>query len=385
MCPQLAAKAGAVLVLLPAVLVGQTVPTKVLSKPDAEIQDPFTQLSSVRELGDGRVVVADSRDKTVQLVAFGGAAKKIGREGSGPNEYAMPQRLYAAGGDTTYLWDPLNSRFLLIKPDGAPGGTFSLGNVEAGAATRMILTPQAIDSRGRFYYRGPGITQSPEGPVVSDSLPILRFDRATKKTDTLAYMVNTAKVSSSGGQGNRRVAFTIQNKPFGDEDQWAVTPDGRVAIVRAADYHVDWFGASKAKGPAIQFEKLKVTEDDKKAWREARSRVQGLAMTTQVGRAGGSQTQTQAIRPSDLPEPEWPEYKGAFTSVTSAPDGKLWIQRTSPASQKGTTYDVLDANGRLVSKVMIPERTRLIGFGKGTIYLVRFDEDDLQYLQRYRM
>jgi len=33
----------------------------------------------------------------------------------------------------------------------------------------------------------------------------------------------------------------------------------------------------------------------------------------------------------------------------------------------------------------LPKQTRVIGFGAGgTVYTIRVDEDDLQYLQRYR-
>jgi hypothetical protein len=35
--------------------------------------------------------------------------------------------------------------------------------------------------------------------------------------------------------------------------------------------------------------------------------------------------------------------------------------------------------------VVLPAKTRLLGFGQGTVYLVRTDDDDLQYLQRYRL
>jgi len=49
------------------------------------------------------------------------------------------------------------------------------------------------------------------------------------------------------------------------------------------------------------------------------------------------------------------------------------------------TFDVFDQTGRVVSRVALPAETRLIGFGNGTVYLARSDEDDLQYLQRYRL
>ena len=46
----------------------QNVPTRTLSKPDAEYSEPFTQVTGVRELKDGRLIVIDPRDKTVQVV-----------------------------------------------------------------------------------------------------------------------------------------------------------------------------------------------------------------------------------------------------------------------------------------------------------------------------
>jgi len=45
---------------------------------------------------------------------------------------------------------------------------------------------------------------------------------------------------------------------------------------------------------------------------------------------------------------------------------------------------VFDRGGNLVQKVVLPQRTRVIGFGDGTVYTVRMDEDDLQYLQRHK-
>jgi hypothetical protein len=46
-------------------------------------------------------------------------------------------------------------------------------------------------------------------------------------------------------------------------------------------------------------------------------------------------------------------------------------------------YDVFGVDGRLVRRVSFPAKTKLVGFGQGTVYAVRTDEDDLQYLERY--
>jgi hypothetical protein len=46
-------------------------------------------------------------------------------------------------------------------------------------------------------------------------------------------------------------------------------------------------------------------------------------------------------------------------------------------------YDIINGQGKLVERVQLPPRTKLVGFGVSTVYVVRLDQDDLQYLQRY--
>jgi hypothetical protein len=60
------------------------------------------------------------------------------------------------------------------------------------------------------------------------------------------------------------------------------------------------------------------------------------------------------------------------------------VRRTAPAGAP-PTYDVIDAAGKLVNHVVLPKKTRLVAFGNGVVYLVRMDDDDLQYLGRYRL
>ena len=64
--------------------------------------------------------------------------------------------------------------------------------------------------------------------------------------------------------------------------------------------------------------------------------------------------------------------------------GELWALRSRPAGDEIPVYDVFGADGRLTRRVTFPAKTRLVGFGDGTVYVARSDEDDLQYLERYR-
>jgi hypothetical protein len=45
---------------------------------------------------------------------------------------------------------------------------------------------------------------------------------------------------------------------------------------------------------------------------------------------------------------------------------------------------VFDQQGRKIAEVTLRPRSRVVGFGQGTVYVARSDEDDLQYLERYR-
>ena len=368
-------------------------PTRALGKPDTEYAEPFTQISGIRELRDGRVIVADVREKTVQLIDFRAAsAQKIGREGSGPGEFAMPARLRALPGDTSVVYDPLNRRFLIIGPDGKVG-PFASYEKEDGGPTRISAGPRYSDARGRLYSLGPSFSISPNGQSSSaDSAPLLRLDRATRTTDTVTF-VHTPLTQIRTSQGGTNVSVRAGGgNPFVAVDDWAVLPDGRVAVIRVKDYHVDWYAPNgqRSSGPAIAYEKLKVTDDDKRAFRERRTSGSGMTMvvTQQVGPGGTSTNAGPAPTNVQLPEPtDWPELKPPFTTgaAAAAPNGQLWVLRTRPAKDKVPTYDVFDAGGRVIGRVALPVDTRLVGFGNGTVYLARSDADDLQYLQRYRL
>lgn len=377
---------------------GAQAPLKTLSKPDIEYAEPFTLITGIRELRDGRVIAADAREKTVQLIDLKtGTAAKIGREGSGPGEFALPMRLLGLPGDTSAVYDPLNRRYLLIGPDGKVGAFASYEAQEGTPARVRISIPRFIDARGRLYSVGPSFNINPTGPTSSaDSAPILRLDRTTKKTDTVAFIrIPPVTVTTSGGGGGQNVSVRAGGgNPFAATDDWAVLPDGRVAVLRVKDYHVDWYAPNgqRTSGPAIAFDKIKVTDEDKKQYRErSASGAAGTAivMSQRVG-PGGASSSASVGAPTNvqLPEPtDWPDVKPPFTAnaAIGAPNGQVWVLRTRSAKDKIPTYDVFDASGKVVSRVALPADTRLIGFGNGTVYLARSDEDDLQYLQRYRM
>jgi hypothetical protein len=290
----------------------------------------------------------------------------------------------------------LNNRLLLINPNATVGGFVDLnvpppsGGRGEGRGTMMIggSIPIAADTKGRMYTQGSSFRMTDTGPQSVDSVPMIRWDRAAKR-DTVAWLrvpAGANQVSSRGGRGNQSVMVRIGGgPPFNGADQMAVAPDGRIAIAHHDPYSVDFVSETgqRTRGQPIRYDRQKISEGHKQEWRDRQKSATGLQMTVDnngrrsatVGPAGQTQD----------PEVWGGEYMPPFlqTALGFANDGYLWIQRTGPAGQP-PTFDVIDRTGNLAQKVVLPKRSRLVGFGNGAVYVVRLDEDDLQYLQKYR-
>jgi hypothetical protein len=413
---------GTALVVPAAPLLAQTVPVRTFTKPAVEYGEPYSAVRGVRELADGRVVVTDPRDKVVQLVDLKASrATTLGREGSGPNEYQMPSGVFALPGDSTLIADPLNSRFLVLGPRGALAGTWSPAAAApaggggdrpasqsvparppAGGGGPVVMTmggggpmammqTRATDAQGRVYTTGSPIAMTPEGPKAADSLPILRITRSNSATDTVAWLQVPKGNTSVGGSGGN-MNIRIGGGPFAANDGWAVLADGRVAVVRYADYHVEVYPAAgrgaPARGTPVRFTPVRVTDAEKQEWRDTRARSGGMAIAiTRTDGPGGASQQSRAVAPPAQEPTDWPAVMPPFDAgrVFATPTGQLWVGRHQSASDKAPRYDVFDASGKHTGQVVFPADTRVIGFGKGTVYTVRIDEDDLQYLQRWTL
>ena len=66
------------------------------------------------------------------------------------------------------------------------------------------------------------------------------------------------------------------------------------------------------------------------------------------------------------------------------PDGQVWVPRTRAADDSIPFYDVFDRRGRKIQQVKLRPSSSIIGFGRGTVYVIRVDGDDFQHLERFR-
>jgi len=336
-----------------------------LATPVARAPDSFVEIASVRELKDGQVIVLDRRQLTIQVLDLvAQRSRSLGRTGEGPGEYRAPLKLVPLLGDSTALIDGMaGSRLLIITPDAQVNGGLSLPRVDA------LSYPDWSDRTGRLYSTVHRVAAKGRS---GDSAWIVRWD-GTGRLDTVAAISVT--VNS---------AATPSLLPFAARDEWAVAPDGRVAVVSPKHFRVTFFGGTGGQqrvGPALEDDLVQVSEDDKREWRK-KAQEPALALTSS---RGGPVILTWLRLPYREPS-GWPNYLPPLRSggVKFAPDGLLWLERATRFGAR-PVVDVIDENGKAIRRIQLPSGTRLVGFGLRSVYLARSDQDNLEWLEKYQL
>ncbi len=88
---------------------------------------------------------------------------------------------------------------------------------------------------------------------------------------------------------------------------------------------------------------------------------------------------------SGVEDYEWPDVMPAFAAggVRVTPEGDAWVRRSVPVGDDAV-FEVFGADGQLKERITFPAARRIAGFGPEHVYMVRNDEFDLQWLERYR-
>ena len=312
---------------------------------------------------------------------------------------------------------PNEANFLIGGPNGTPGTDRDGRLLFRGMPNfRMMMGAPGGNNTGAM----------PQ-PTIPDSAPLLRMDLATRKMDTLAYL----KIPKSSVQMTRddagRISVNVTVNPLPVVDDWAVLSDGSVAVLRGQDYRIEWQrpDGSKVTTPKISFDWKRMSEEDKIAFldssRVAMEKVRQAAMSGNPaafqaganavmggGMPGGGGTRVQVQIGGDGPMPpqrgggdgggrggdagrgggpggmgninvppinmvspsELPDYAPPFQagSARGDLDGNMWV-RTTKVVQGGSVYDVINAKGELIDRVLMPAGRVIAGFGHGVVYM----------------
>jgi hypothetical protein len=427
-------------------------PVRQLGPVTAVAKEPLGSVTTVRHLPDGRVLVNDIVGRRV--VMFDSALSLVtivaDTTSATANAYGVqPGGLIAYKGDSTLFVDPASLSMLLIDPSGKVARVMAAPRANGvGFLVGGPFGNPGFDPKGRLVYRappsfagfrpGPGASGNrlPQIPPFPDSAALVRFDFATRQTDTATFF-KTPKFNLTMTQspdGGVRVTTTTNPLPQGDD--WALLPDGTIALVRTKDFHVDWLNpdGTTTASPKIPFQWERLSDEAKVAFVDsAKIAIEKLRASGQLGRdAGGPQLLTRTVDaaagpprrdgagggdaprtgsapggnttvtttagpgggafggqlpPLTMVSPsELPDYKPAFApgSTRTDAEGNLWI-RTSQNVDARPVYDIINRKGELVDRVQLPANRVLAGFGSGGVVYLAVRDGATAHLERARV
>jgi hypothetical protein len=359
-----------------------------LGEPSAVFAEDFGTIQTVREVAGG-VLVADPLGGALYLVDMdAGTRTVIGTEGQGPGEYLQPDAVWPLPGDSTLLVDLGNGRMITLGPDLEFGPTSPLSAGSPRSGGMVVAIPQAVDGNGNVYARSMGGM----GAQLPDSGSVLRIERGALTFESVAtFKLEDRTRTTSGSADNQNVS--IQSVPLSPEDSWGVASDGSVVVARSDDYHIEWLSpdGTVTGGTAVPFDPIAIGSAEKEEWSRARGQSGGGigiriemndgAMQTSFARGGMGDGEDENLDQYDWPETKPPFYAGRL--VVDSQD-RVWVRRHVEAGEN-TTYDVFNRSAELVATYALPNNKLIVGFGTASVYVVAFDEFDLNYLERFDM
>jgi hypothetical protein len=345
-------------------------PLTVLDHPEATLGRSFQQVSNVVELSDGRIALAELKDKTFLFADFktgettpvGEHTDSIAPNDPAPGKHKLPGYVLRFPGDTLGLIDFAAERTTLWNEQGRYLG------ILAGRGVGGHNQPVAYDAKGNGYkedVRSVLGGLEPGQELMFDSLSVLRIQRG----DTIADTVARLKLPP-WGMGQFGEQMKMVSTIFAGRDLFGVTPDGSIWIARAANNAVDWLspGGGWTHGPSRDFTAVPVTQQEKDQFLE---RLRG-----QMARMG-------APAGIELTYP-FADKKAPFISGLTDPSGEVWLERARAFGDSVPVWDVVGRNGKEIRAVQLPKASSLAGFGvDGRLYVIQHDGDGRQTVGRY--
>jgi hypothetical protein len=356
----------------------QSAPVLRLTTPDGTLSEQFTLVRGVRELPDGRLLLTDWLEQRLAVADFRTqSVTDIGRTGSGPGEYRLPSALLPFRGDSTILVDLGNTRLTVLDANGRAQRTL---RPPVAAAQQ----PFGADTRGRIYFSIPAWHAA--RPLPGDSIELAVWNTANDSVRAVTRVHGYTPSQQKPGEGPR-IPYVV----FAPQDTWTVSPAGRVAVVRAAGYYVEWIDdRGRSRGARQETRPEPATAADRRA--AARTFAQNSAVG---GRATDNPSGMSAVTADMLSDAEVARLERASTFAPNRPAfragsavadgaGRLWVGRWD-AANSGRNYDVFDAAGARIATVQLAIGRHLIGVGRAHAYVAFTDGDGLQHIERYRL
>ena len=433
-------------------LAAQTLPpVRPIGATVARSTEPMGAVTTAIALPGGKVLVNDILKRRVLLLdsTFTQVTVVADSTSSTANAYGnRPGGLLSYRGDSALFVDPASLSMLVINSEGKITRVMSAPRPQDVGF--LVGGPNGLpgfDAKGKLVYRaqqpmrfgapargGGGGGPTMMMPEFPDSVPVVRFDLATRSLDTAGFFKVNKPNMSFTQTANGGMSMTSKTNPIPTVDDWALLSDGTIAFVKGADYSINWVDpdGSKRTTGKVPYEWQRLDDESKaalldsarKAIEATRERAQAtlaaggnpmvtmggagdmVATRVMVGGGGGANPPSRGAGDGRgaAPAPggariemppvtmvnadELPDYRPAFTagSARGDLDGNLWVRTTSPVGNAGPIYFVINKKGEVIDRVQLPEGRQIAGFGKnGDVYLAVRDAEGNARVERAKI
>lgn len=329
--------------------------------------DPTLAFSDIRGIdadSDGNIFVLDQQAAEVR--AFdpeGRYLRTIARRGRGPGEIMEANGILLSG--DTLLWMHDHGQHAIIGVD--PRG-FEVRRFPKPVDEYRGYWTGTFDSRGRYWrevsQRDAAATYSDEGVNTNVTRDFYKsYDLSSGAVDSVFLGVSTSRsysYAAAGGTGFLRI-------PFQSGNMSAVNPAGGFWHAHGASYRITRTGEDGDTLVVIEagLPVQRVTDADRSSYVERM--VEG---------------QPDVRRHAEAVADAMPDVKPILTGLFVDDEGRLWVQRATPA-EVPAFYDTFSEDGDYLGSVRFTfEPGRIIRVRHGNIYTWVEDEMDIPYVVR---
>ena len=292
-----------------------TVPPVDLRPTGDTISTPYTEIPEAAWLSDDRWLAVAPGEGVLLQVDFGTRrATELPRGAGKTATYRQPYGVFRAG-DSLVVDDWGMGRATILSLSLKP-----VGAIPQRAGLRGVQ-PRGRDAQGWFYLElGP--LPGPDGSGNRDSAAVLRASPDLSRIDTVTRLAPPELAQVNGDAGPR-----FERRVLSGVDRWGVLSDGTVWVARVYQNRVDWIArtGTVTKGALLPDRALTVTDADREVF---------LSRFPPELRGPAEKMPFALVKPP-------------FESARTAPDGKVWLEKSRAIGDSVRSYHVVDRTGRL--------------------------------------